>query len=126
MEKRVLVIDDNVAYCKVVEELLSRQGCQVKSCSDPEEALRMACSEPFELILLDLNMPGVDGFDMKKVLSENEKTRGVPVVIISGCSSDEIKKRDPGLLMGSYGFIQKPFIDDELVEVISSVLDKTT
>lgn len=110
---RVLLVDDDQAVRKAVSSVLQRLGCSVTACEDGPEALEQAGSRPPDLVLLDLDMPGMTGRACLKALKE--LVPGTPVIICSGSAQlDEFPQAD--------GALQKPFSLTELAEKMAEVL----
>jgi DNA-binding response OmpR family regulator len=91
--QRILVVEDDRFLRKAAEAALRRQGFTVLVASDGEEGLRVARSELPDLVLLDLIMPGLQGFEVLKLLKEEATTSAIPVIILSNLGQDsDVKK----------------------------------
>jgi DNA-binding response OmpR family regulator len=91
--QRILVVEDDRFLRKAAEAALRRQGFTVLVASDGEEGLRVARSELPDLVLLDLIMPGLQGFEVLKLLKEEPATSAIPVIILSNLGQDsDVKK----------------------------------
>lgn len=117
----VLVVDDDQLLLRLLEINLNKVGCQVLMALDGPTALRIASEQAPALILLDLMMPRMDGWEVMRQLKESESTRDIPVIIVTG-------KVDPGtrsriLEMGANDFVAKPFDVIELRKMIREMLD---
>ena len=116
----VLVIDDEEIMHEVIARLLRRQGYKVRTVSSGEEGLEVAKDQPFDLVLLDLMLPGMGGLD---VLSEfTEKFPQIVVIMITAYAS--IENAVSATRKGAFDFITKPFKNDELLLVIKNGLEK--
>ena len=116
----VLVIDDEEIMREVIARLLHREGYQVNTVSSGEEGLEAAKDQPFDLVLLDLMLPGMGGLD---VLSEfSEKFPHIVVIMITAYAS--IENAVAATRKGAFDFITKPFKNDELLLVIKNGLEK--
>ena len=116
----VLVIDDEEIMREVIARLLRRQGYKVRTVSSGEEGLEVAKDQPFDLVLLDLMLPGMGGLD---VLSEfTEKFPQIVVIMITAYAS--IENAVSATRKGAFDFITKPFKNDELLLVIKNGLEK--
>lgn len=91
--KRVLLVEDDRFLRRACEKSLRQQGFTVSTAPDGEEALRAIHTDPPDIILLDLLMPKVSGFEVLKVIRSDEKTRSIPVIILTN-SSKETDIRD--------------------------------
>ncbi len=86
--QRILVVEDDRFLRKAAEAALRRQGFTVLTAADGEEGLRVARSELPDLVLLDLIMPGLQGFEVLKLLKEEAATSAIPVIILSNLGQD--------------------------------------
>ena len=76
---RLLVVEDEKKLCDMIAKSLHQAGYEVDTCNDGEEALEMICAEMYDLIVLDLNLPGMDGMDiLRELRKENEEFRRTP------------------------------------------------
>lgn len=116
----VLVIDDNPDLLDIVDAILSEAGFLVAKAVSGEAGLTIARSLHPELILLDLNMPRMDGWEVLKLLKSEEATRGIPVAIFS--VRTDLKDKMFGLQRGAVDYISKPFQYDQLSERIRRIL----
>ncbi|MGD0300383.1 MAG: ATP-binding protein [Bryobacteraceae bacterium] len=117
--ERVLLADDNPDMREYVSRLLSGRY-QVTAVSNGEEALEAAVSDPPDLILSDVMMPGLDGFGLLKELRERAETRTIPVVLLSARAGEE--SRVEGLGAGADDYLIKPFTARELLARVASHL----
>ena len=104
----VLAVDDVPLNLILVEKILQRYNFKVKKANGGQEALDMIAAEKPSLVLLDLMMPNVDGFDVLAALSKSEETSNIPVVILSALNSEsDIEK---ALSNGAKDFVTKPIL----------------
>lgn len=116
MGKKILIVDDEQDIREVLELRLEIAGYNVITATDGKSCLRKAKEEKPDLILLDVMMPGINGFEVCKLLKENDKTKHIPVVMLTVLAQE--KDLSKGLEKGASCFISKPFnIVDLLVEV---------
>ena len=87
--KRVLLVEDDRFLRRACEASLCRWGLTVVCAQDGEEGLRLARTEPFDLILLDILMPKLTGLEMLRALKASERTRDIPVLVLSNSSSPQ-------------------------------------
>ena len=107
MNVSVLVVDDDNLLLRLVELNLGKMGIRVLLADTGQEALRLASQEQPDLILLDIMMPFMNGHEVVQHLKANEKTRAIPVIMVSAMSSaDERHKCEE---LGAAGYIAKPF-----------------
>jgi PleD family two-component response regulator len=109
----ILIVDDETTNLKLLKELLSREGYQVRAADLPQLAIKSALAQSPALILLDVKMPEMDGFEVCKRLKQDERTRDVPVIFISVLQEAEDKVR--GFEVGGVDFITKPFQETEVL-----------
>lgn len=114
---RLLVVDDDGHIREVLHYALSQAGHQVTLAKDGAEALQKFQSEPFDLVVLDILMPGVDGLDLCRRIRQ---TSSIPLIFVS--SRDEELDRILGLEMGADDYISKPFSPRELVARVKATL----
>jgi PAS domain S-box-containing protein len=109
----ILIVDDEIPNLQLLSELLTREGYQVRPAERPQLAIDSALSQPPALILLDVRMPEMDGFEVCRRLKEDKQTRDVPVLFISALHEVEDKLR--GFEVGGVDFITKPFQEQEVL-----------
>jgi putative nucleotidyltransferase with HDIG domain len=109
---RVLVVDDEPAFAEAVAELLEGSGFDAHSCSDPEEALRRTGAERFEVALLDIGMPRMDGFELAERVRELSPT--TQVIILTG--RDDVEAARGGMHVGAYDFLMKSSFNAAAIE----------
>ena len=113
----VLVVDDHDMVREVVIRYLEREGFEVEQATDGESALEMLDARPPDLVVLDIMLPGVDGFT---VLTELRKTSQIPVILLTARSEET--DRIVGLELGADDYVVKPFSPRELAARVRSVL----
>lgn len=109
----ILLVDDNPINLKVLSEVLSGDGFEVAVAVDGENALEVAHYNPPKLILLDVQMPGMDGFETCQRLKSNPITVDIPVIFITALADAENKVK--GLSVGAVDYITKPFEREEVL-----------
>jgi putative two-component system response regulator len=117
---RVLVVDDNAMNVELVADNLEQEGYSVERASSGEEALRKVEAMPFDLVLLDVMMPGLTGYEVCERLKRDQKTRLLPVVMLTALDKREDKIR--GIAAGADDFINKPFDRAELLIRVKSCI----
>jgi two-component system alkaline phosphatase synthesis response regulator PhoP len=120
--KKILVVDDEKELRELMVEKLIKNNYSVSGAGDGREALRAAEAELPDLILLDVAMPVMDGYETCRELKKNNKTKDIPVVFLTGKDLDpkSIERRNREL--GARGFLPKPSTFRELLDTISEVL----
>lgn len=121
-KKKILVAEDETDIRKLITFSLQYVGYQVIEALDGEEALRMADEEQPDLILLDVRMPKMNGYDACRVLKTQDSTQGIPVVFLSARGQEAEIRR--GLALGAEEYILKPFAPDELYRRVGSILER--
>jgi twitching motility two-component system response regulator PilG len=112
----VLVVDDSPTVCKLVTITLEKHGYGVTTAADGLEALARINDGLPDLILLDIMMPRLDGYQVCKIIKGNEETKHIPVVMLSG--KDGFFDKVRGRMVGSTEYITKPFEPDSLLQVM--------
>ena len=117
----ILIVDDEIANLKLLKELLSREGFQVRPANSPQLAIDSAMAQPPSLILLDVRMPEMDGFEVCMRLKQDERTRDIPIIFISALQ--DVQDRVRGFNVGGVDFISKPFQDSEVLVRVRTHLE---
>ena len=118
--KRILVVDDDEAIRQVASLALAGAGYAVKTASDGEAAIDEAHAWLPDLVLLDVNMPGMDGWEALRLIKIDEALRHLPVVMFT--IKGEVRDKVHALQDGASDFITKPFGYDELLERVERIL----
>jgi DNA-binding response OmpR family regulator len=118
---KILVIDDDLDILRVVWLLLSGKGFNVKSISDAKQVHATVESFQPDIILLDIQLGGVDGRDICREIKANEATKQIPVILFSG--GDSI--RESVIEAGADGYIQKPFAIPHFVDILNRFAKKS-
>jgi diguanylate cyclase (GGDEF)-like protein/PAS domain S-box-containing protein len=116
----ILVVDDDVRMTQSVRELLAAYGYSSMTAGGGEEALRVLAEHDIDLMLLDLNMPGIDGYQVMRQVSEHHP--GTDIVVISGETTFE--SATEALRNGAQDFLRKPYAPDRLIQILNGVLHK--
>lgn len=120
MRPWVLVVDDEEPIRKIVAFQLEKAGYDVYACADGEEALRMVDGREPDLILLDVMMPNMDGYEVCKRLKSNYQTSHIPIIMVT--AKAELENRLQGFEDGANDYITKPFAITELLVRVKNVL----
>ncbi len=121
--RTVLIIDDNAQNLKLARVLLSKNGFDVSTAIDAEEAVRLIDIAPPRLILMDLQLPGMDGFELTRRLKANPTTRHITIIAVTAYAMKGDASR--ALEAGCDGYIAKPIDTRTLPGVISGYLDRS-
>ncbi|MCA0446458.1 MAG: hybrid sensor histidine kinase/response regulator [Bacteroidetes bacterium] len=119
---RVLCADDSVSIRKYVESLLKREEYEVVTAQDGAEAYDLAEKSKYDLIMTDLEMPKMHGYELISALRSKSQFNSIPIVILTARSGEKHRRR--GLELGANAFLNKPFDVDELLNTIHSLLGK--
>lgn len=121
---KVLIIEDNAANMTLATFLLQSVGHEVLSATDAETGLTLARVERPDLVLMDIQLPGMDGLEATGVLKNDESTRAIPVIALTALAmkGDEARIR----AAGCDGYIAKPLAYKEFLATISAQLAKAT
>ena len=120
---RIVVADDDRMFRKVAETTLRRQGYEVAIACDGEEALQLIRSERPDIIVLDLIMPKLQGFDVLQVLKQDTLTSAIPVIVLSSLTQEQDKQE--ALDLGAVAYFNKTtFSIGDLVKQVEATLTK--
>lgn len=121
MSRSILVVDDHPDNLYVLKAMLKRQGYAVATAMDGETALEMTKADSYDLILLDVMMPGLDGFEVCQLLHTTPGTSTIPVIFLTALDDDDSMRR--GFEVGAVDFITKPFKSFEVLARIATHLN---
>ncbi len=121
-EMRVLVIDDEAPIRLLCRVNLEAEGMSVLEAGDGPSGLETARAEQPDLVLLDVMMPGLDGWGVAEALLEDERTAEIPIIFLTARA--EFRDRARGLDIGGVDYITKPFNPVELAPLVRALLDR--
>ena len=113
IEDDILIVDDEIPSLRLLAELLEKEGYQVRPAEKAQTAIDSALAKPPGLILLDVRMPEMDGFEVCRHLKQDERTRHVPVIFVSAL--DDIEAKIQSFEAGGVDYISKPFQEQEIL-----------
>ena len=119
---RILVVDDSSTNIVLLEAILNGQGYEIETAQSVKEAYQIIKKETVHLILLDLLMPRVSGYDFLKEIKSNQSTKDIPVIIVSAVADAENRKKS--IELGALDFINKPIDIQYFIEKIETILKK--
>ncbi len=123
MGKKILVVDDEKDYQKLVKLTLEQAGFSVTTASDGEEALVKLEKEPPALMILDLNMPRMDGYEVCRRVRSDSRLRALPIIMLT--VRRKPREQVKGLELGADDYMTKPFDSQELLARIEAVLRRS-
>jgi two-component system chemotaxis response regulator CheY len=121
MKNVILVADDSPSVRKFISLTLSLKGFKIISAADGMEALEILPNEKINLLITDLNMPNVDGFELIRTIRANEELKDLPIIILSSLSgNNEIQE---GMACGANSYLVKPFDPHRIVYEVTKYLN---
>lgn len=121
MKKTILVADDSPIIRKLITFSLTIKGYEIIGVSDGMEALEILQRENIDLLITDLNMPNVDGFELIKAVRENDDLKNTPIIVLSNLSeTDDIEK---ALQFGADSYLIKPFDQKSILNEVYKYLN---
>ena len=119
-EGRILVVDDEILNRVLLSTSLQESGYTVETAEDGRQALEILCARPFDIVLLDLVMPGMDGFQVCEQIKTSESTRDLPVIFVSAL--EEIGDKVRAFSAGGADYVTKPFQFEEVLARVETHL----
>ena len=117
---RILVADDEPALLRLLEFVLGRRGYVIQGVTNGNAAIEVLKTESPDLVILDVMMPGLDGYEVLTFIRETPRLEGLPVVILTARAQlDDIQR---GLTLGADAYLAKPFDPEELFSVVESLV----
>ena len=120
----IMVVDDSITVRRVTQRLLEREGYRVMLAKDGVDALEQLEGARPDLMLVDIEMPRMDGFDLTREVRGNEATSGIPIIMITSRTAD--KHRNVALGLGVNAYFGKPYQEPVLLAAIGSLLSKSS
>ncbi len=121
---KILVVDDEIYIVHILDFSLGIEGYEVMTALDGEQALAKVAQDRPDLIVLDIMMPKLDGYETCKALKQNPATHDIPVILLSAKGRNVDQK--VGFEVGADDYITKPFSPRKLVERINAILGQTS
>ncbi len=122
VRRSVLIVDDDEATLDVLSARLNRQGFDTTTADNGKLALTLARTEKPSVILLDLRLPDMDGFELCQELVDDEATSEIPVIIVSGLEQPDIIRRSRAA--GCHYYVRKPYDPNALLILIQQAIDE--
>lgn len=117
--KKILVVDDSPTERFALIEFLSKQGFSVVTAENGEEGVAKSKTEKPDLILMDVVMPGINGYQATRTISRDEDTRNIPIIMTT--SKDQETDKIWGMRQGAFDYMTKPLDLEELLKKIQSI-----
>lgn len=121
-KNRIMIVEDEESLLKLESILLTAKGYCVTGAMDGESALREISSHKPDLVVLDIMLPFLDGFEVCRRIKENPETSSIPVVMLTARKNSQDRAR--GLEAGADAYITKPFKSVQVIETIESLLNR--
>jgi len=106
--KKILVVDDDKVFIKLAENDLTEEGFTVITAQNGKEAISLAKTENPDLILLDINMPGISGGEVGNILNNDPQTRNIPIIFLTALLTKGEEEKRKNIIHGHY-FMAKPY-----------------
>ena len=121
MAKRILVVDDDENILSLERTILEQKGFDVTTAAGGAEALKVLGEEDFDLVLLDVMMPEIDGFTVCRRIKDEPRTREIPVIFLTAKGGGEALAE--GFESGAIMYINKPFTANKLLTIVNTMLE---
>ncbi len=122
MSKTIITVDDSVTMRKLVSLTLRGAGYRVLEAGDGVDALQILRTQPVDLMILDVNMPRMNGIQLTKEVRNMSQFRSTPILMLTTESDNSVKTQ--GKQAGANGWIVKPFKQDQILAVVSTVFQR--
>ena len=124
MAKRILVVDDDENILNLERTILEQKGFEVTAAAGGAEALQLLATRDFDLVLLDVMMPEVDGFTVCRKIKEDGRLKDTPVIFLTAKGGGEALAE--GFESGAVMYINKPFTANKLLTIVNTMLESGT
>ncbi len=121
MAKRILVVDDDENILNLEKTILEQRGFEVTPAAGGVEALQLLSEKSFDLVLLDVMMPEVDGFTVCRKIKEDPRSKDTPVIFLTAKGGGEALAE--GFESGAVMYINKPFTANKLLTIVNTMLE---
>src|SRR5688500_17370662 len=116
----ILLVEDEPSLVEALSFILEQVGFEVESTSDGDEALRRMRRQPFAAVLLDIMLPGIDGFDVLRAIRADRALAATPVIVLT--AKGQANDRRTAEVIGASAFITKPFSNTDVVDCVSRLV----
>jgi DNA-binding response OmpR family regulator len=124
MAKRILVVDDDENILNLERTILEQKGFDVTGAAGGAEALKLLAEKTFDLVLLDVMMPEIDGFTVCRKIKEDQRLKDIPVIFLTAKGGGEALAE--GFESGAVMYINKPFTANKLLTIVNTMLESGT
>jgi DNA-binding response OmpR family regulator len=124
MAKRILVVDDDENILNLEKTILEQKGFEVTGAGGGGEALRLLAEQGFDLVLLDVMMPEIDGFTVCRKIKDDPRLKDIPVIFLTAKGGGEALAE--GFESGAIMYINKPFTANKLLTIVNTMLESGT
>jgi CheY-like chemotaxis protein len=122
--KHILVVDDSPSVRRVVSNMLKQHGWETQMARDGVEALELISQQTPAAVLLDIEMPRMDGYELMATIRAQEQYRTLPLVVLT--SRAAVKHQQRAMQIGANGYVVKPYQDEELINMLNTLVYGTT
>ena len=119
-DKKILAVDDSISIRKSISFVLTQEGYEVVEAVDGVDGLAKAKEDKFNLVITDINMPNMDGIEMKKQIRQTEGYKFTPIIALTTENQDS--KMQEGKAAGATGWIVKPFTSEKLLAIVKKII----
>jgi DNA-binding response OmpR family regulator len=120
MAKKILLIDDDAKIVNLEKAILTQGGFEVDTALDGAEGLEKLKTSQYDVIILDIMMPAMDGYEVARKIKQMDSHKGVPIVMVTAATERDAMKQ--GFHSGAVVFMNKPFTAAKLLSVVNTVL----
>lgn len=124
MKEKILVVDDEKDILELIDYNLTKNGYRVKTAISGEDALELIKENGYDLLILDLMLPGIDGLDLCKIIKADRNKSNLPVIMVTAKTEEADKVA--GLEIGADHYVTKPFSPRELLAIVKATLRRKT
>lgn len=122
VKKKILIVEDEESLLKLESILLTSKGYSVTGAADGVSALEQVVLIKPDLIVLDIMLPGMDGFEVCRIIKQNPETANIPVMMLTAKKSSQDCER--GMAAGASAYVTKPFKSAKIIEIIQELLSQ--
>ncbi|NIM00848.1 MAG: response regulator [Acidobacteria bacterium] len=118
---RILIADDDAFIRRPLEWILSQEGFDARTAADGDECMELLRADPPDLLILDVMMPGLDGFEICRRMQDDHALRRIPIVLLSARGREHDRER--GMALGAAEYMTKPYSPTDLMQRIRGLLE---